>query len=1306
MADEVPTNQPPPPVKRSIRKPLLLVGCGVILAGLLLVVVMNLDQGRPSAPEIDQPPEVVQIIEPGRLTEDEQRAERPSELRAAELGSLSGGWIQVADERGELAQQYRFERLDPDPEGMGSGWFRMTAPVLEIYAADGAVFTLRGDSALTYAPNQAIESGTLTGNVLIHRYEQIVGETLDPSRDEPSMILRTTEARFDNILGEVRCDEEIHVETTSGEFKGRQLKLLINDREDIIELARVEELQYIRLASKRDGAAGAPEGEGGASSDDAGVRRTPTRAAPRERAGDTPAAADLPPAEATDALAEARFYRLTLHDDVQIVQGRGESARRVRGDSLSIIFTMKSEGLGVMLGGAAAPPGEAAFIAAHDASSVSGPRTIEAMIYSAALASLEQAPPSLAPAPRDDDTIITCTGGLTMVPVTDPGHRLPSPRHARLELVGDPVTVSDGGAAAEATCGLLQYHLPAGRLELIASDEHPLQIRSPQLAAAADRFWLLEAEHTAGFSGPGEATFIEADGRDQSDTPMGDDLPAGRREVSWSRRVDLAFDEADQRGMFSTIRHATFIGEVTARSSDFSLADLRGAGVERTPSRPHRTGRLRCEELSIDFLAGADEQVVARRMLALGNVAVTDEAQSLWAQSLDVYFSQPPAPGQAAPTAVRGTQLDRLIAERDVQLLLSQGRRVFADVLLIDGGQRTAVVEGSDVRLAEGSNVIDRARRITIDEQARRYVLEGKGRYRRFDGPLFEEGAGRIEAALFDHVPGRQEELRITWRDGVTVAPMEEEDPPADRAEGSVSVARFVGDVQVVSPEMKLTHADEMAVRFIEGEAGGSTIDAIDALGSVRAHSVGEEGEIACDRLHVDIAQTDEGQAVPRRLEAVGGIRLADANQKMWAESLVATFRPVEEDEPTPPAARRGEFADARVALDTVIAEGDVQVRPAGGERVFADRLVAEAIAETAELFGRRVLVVGEEFVLDRCTHLRLDRQSGEYQVQGPGEFYAFAEPIRLPEVDGRIEPPSLEGAKSIEARWTESALYVESADGGGSLELRGGVHAESRPTALELNRADADILTLDFAEAAGPDRRRELARLLARGQARLENRTWLQTDHGDRPRVFHVGGRHIDYDQRTLEASVIGDGELLIVDDRADEAAPAGQTADAFATKGTTLFRWQKMLHMTQKLEELFDIEMTGNVECLHESIDGRTTTLTGQQLIAGVARGSAGPAQDPQRQDGSLNFGGRMDVRRLYGSGSLYIRTPERDVACDLFDYNTTTGLAELAADPGRTVSVLTRGAARPYRAQRVLWNMIEDRITITRGAGAGAP
>jgi hypothetical protein len=406
-------------------------------------------------------------------------------------------------------------------------------------------------------------------------------------------------------------------------------------------------------------------------------------------------------------------------------------------------------------------------------------------------------------------------------------------------------------------------------------------------------------------------------------------------------------------------------------------------------------------------------------------------------------------------------------------------------------------------------------------------------------------------------------------------------------------------------------------------------------------------------------------------------------------------------------------------------------VRPAGGERVFADRLLAKAAGGTAELFGRRVVIVSEEFILDECAHVLLERESGEYEVQGPGRFLAFSEPIDVPDVDDRIAPPSPEGDRSIEAQWTDSALYREETEdtdgtggtqqspGAGSLELRGDVHVESRPNPLEFNTADAEILTLQFAGPARGEGDRELERLIAQGEAKLENRSWLSEDHSDRPRVFHLGGRHIDYNQQTLEAQVNGAGELLIRDERtagppapdvdslpAGEAGEQASSDDTFATKGTTLFRWQQSLRMTHEVDDLFNIEMNGNVECLHEGLTGRTTTLTGQRLIAGVLRHSAGAPARAAQEAGSLNFGGRMEVRRLFGSGSLYIRTAERDVACDEFDYNTATGLATVAAAPGRTVSILTRGAMRPYHAEHVLWNMREDRITITRGAGAGAP
>ncbi|MDY7109232.1 MAG: hypothetical protein SYC29_11415 [Planctomycetota bacterium] len=1317
MAGEPSHDHAPPPVKRSARKTILLAGCGVILALLLLLVVMNLDRSQPAGAGEERPAETGELVTPGGLTEEEQRLDRASEPGVAELGSLSGGWIQVADEEGELAQQYRFAHLDPNPAGMGDGWFRMTEPMLEIYARDGAVVTLRGDTALTYAPSQAIESGTLTGNVVIHRYDQIAGAVLDPARDEPSLLLRTAEASFDNILGEVRCDDEIHVEMTTGEFRGRGLKLLINDRENTIEHARVEALQFIRLAAPRSDddrqtepappagrRAPAPDAE-----DADGDRRPPSRP-PRAGAG-ADAKDDRPAGEEAAAPADIRFYRLTLHDEVEIVQGRAPEERRITGDSLSIVFTMESEGLGVMIAGrSSSSPPKTPKPARGERPAPAGPGTIEAMLAGAALTSFQSSPLTLAPPRREDDTIITCTGGLTMDPITNPDERLSSPRRARLDLVGDPVRISDS-AGPEATCALLQYHLPAGRVELISSDRHGLHIHGPELQATAERFWLTESDQTGGFIGAGRAALVQPESDERGEVTA----EAAPTDIAWRDRVDLDFDEASRGGMFRALRRARFHGAVAARSRDLSLSDLAGRGGTDRPAGGDRTGRLDCGELVVEFLPGRDEEIYARRVLALGDVAVTDDEQSLWAQSLDAYFNPPASAGEGAVAGAAGqsADLDHLTAEGAVQLGLVDGQRVFADLLQIDGGRRSAVLEGDDVRLVDGENVIDRARRITIDEPARRYVLEGKGRFRRFDRPVFAASDGRREAALLDHVPDRSEELRITWRDGVVVAPEKKTEAGEASADGP-SIAAFRGNVQVVSPEMKLTHAEEMRLRFTEAEAGSSSIEAIEAIGSVRAHSVGEEGEISCDRLRVDLTEGAAGQALPRRMDAEGGVRIADANQRMWAESLIVTFTEMTDEETAGsdrPAPRAGEFADARVAVDTIEAEGDVQVRPAGGERVFADRLIAQAADETAELFGERVLIVSDEFILDRCTHVLLERQSGAYEVQGPGRFLAFSEPIPRADVDGRIEPPTPAGDRSIEARWTGSAMYQQEPEGGGALELRGDVDVESRPSPRELNTAVARILTLQFTGPTDGEGDRELERLLARGEARLENRSWLTEDHSDRPRVFYIGGQHIDYNQQTLEAQVVGAGELLIRDLRAEDAAadePSDRPSpdDAFATKGTTLFRWQEQLQMTREVDDRFNIEMSGNVECLHENLGGRTTTLTGQRLIAGVLRHSAGAPARAEQEAGSLNFGGRMEVQRLFGHGSLYIRTAERDVACDEFDYNTATGLATLTAAPGRTVSILTQGAMRPYHAEHVLWNMGEDRITITRGAGAGAP
>jgi hypothetical protein len=78
-------------------------------------------------------------------------------------------------------------------------------------------------------------------------------------------------------------------------------------------------------------------------------------------------------------------------------------------------------------------------------------------------------------------------------------------------------------------------------------------------------------------------------------------------------------------------------------------------------------------------------------------------------------------------------------------------------------------------------------------------------------------------------------------------------------------------------------------------------------------------------------------------------------------------------------------------------------------------------------------------------------------------------------------------------------------------------------------------------------------------------------------------------------------------------------------------------------------------------------------------------------------------MQRRRLRGEGGVYITSPTRNIDCDELDYDAVTGIATMTALPGRTVTVMTAGNPHPARADRVVWDMINDKITLTNPRAA---
>ena len=119
---------------------------------------------------------------------------------------------------GKLEQQYSAERIDPLPDG----WLQMRRPRAMIYLAGGTHRDLaRRESGLVNVPQQAIESGTLTGDVVIRLF---VPQGSQPIEDrhfsKPEVIVRTEEASFDNMLGEIRCNKSIRIDAEGVSFAG------------------------------------------------------------------------------------------------------------------------------------------------------------------------------------------------------------------------------------------------------------------------------------------------------------------------------------------------------------------------------------------------------------------------------------------------------------------------------------------------------------------------------------------------------------------------------------------------------------------------------------------------------------------------------------------------------------------------------------------------------------------------------------------------------------------------------------------------------------------------------------------------------------------------------------------------------------------------------------------------------------------------------------------------------------------------------------------------------------------------------
>ncbi len=1195
---------------------------GLACSAVVLVILLLLDS--PPKTTTDAPEDVVELIGPSPLQDDSGIGKSMMDPDMS-VSLPEGGWLQVAGDDGQLAQQYRFTHLEPDPPNLPDNWIALQEPVVEMFMNGGRLITLAGDQAVAYAPRRALEEGRLIGHVVIQMFESVNGQWPDPKTAPAAMTVNTTTASFDNLSGRITCDGDVLAVTPTEEMRGQDLQILLNDRDDRIEFLRMDRVDYLLL---RD------------------VGHTPATARIRPRVHPQVLALQKQQGRnvtpVTYAPDQDPFYILTMTDDVRIVQAPGEDApdprqgRVATADTLKVFFSFKSSAFTTDQ----SPPTAA----------LGGPQLLAAMAIGL-----------VPPTPDPDEVVITCNGPLEMVPLEDASLRPPASKDIRLELIGKPVNVRDLEQDITITCGLLTWRSETERVDLASASQRHVIITTDDLRLESDSVWARPEAGLAGIDANGTATLASKTTSPNTVTT-----------ITWQQEVDIAFDPA----------------------SDDADQGLRSIRFVKDVDVVDEGGTMTTDDLTMQFEPGPDGQAQPRQLTAINGVRAANDQQVLWAQQLNATIEAIEASDDSDTT---DTQLDvrQFNATGGVQVLMADGGRIWADRMEGDAQQEIIDLTGDNVTIARSEVVIGQGHHLRVQRLDGIADWNGGGRALMLGTPIDVSMSEPIARPPLPPDPGPQD-TQIDWTGGVHI----DFDPASDSDDVLMRSIAFTDNVQVAAPD-----------------------------GSIRANE-----------LTMEFAPDENGKAQPDRLICTTRVLARNDQQSLWADHLVATLEPAEPsaqnpDQVEPATETTSGFDTGNVVVRDFDATGDVQVLMADGARAFADRLQGDALQETAQLTGDDVLIARSDVIIDRGHDLQLDRHAGSAHWTGAGRSRMLATPIDLT-MDARMPPPRIVGNATdpqvtMRTTWSTSMHYDSTfADGAGAIDIVGAVDSVVDRSDLERSSLKGDTLRLEFSRivplnhttqdaaseplpptpedtainpfASGD---RVLERLIAKGNARLESRTWPTPQRAALPRVFYVGAKHITWNDLKTEAQVVGNGDLII---RESDWEGGKRASDGpFSGPGTSRFTWSQRLDLVQEADDRFQITMTGDVQGQWKSaIDRRDiATITAQNVQVLTRRGEKSIDAD---SSAPLELGSDMEVDRLRAIERVYLATPTRRADCHELDYNTRTRIAELAARPGRTVSLITEGSPMPVQATHMVWNMDPDidTITLERPRGSGVP
>ncbi len=536
----------------------------------------------------------------------------------------------------------------------------------------------------------------------------------------------------------------------------------------------------------------------------------------------------------------------------------------------------------------------------------------------------------------------------------------------------------------------------------------------------------------------------------------------------------------------------------------------------------------------------------------------------------------------------------------------------------------------------------------------------------------------------------------------------------APEPQGDLLVVRFTGKLKMVpvSAGEKVPDSPQgMNVRI-----DGQEVELANQAGlALRAKDV-----------DMDLVKDALGRTTPKLLVATGAVEATNIAQTLWCDALRAQFESTQVDT-GPRSANASDPALGPSEVTRVDADHGVQIQLKDGARVFADGMIAFPPKGLADLRGPGLSIIRGGVMIDAIPSLSVNDRNRTAESPSGGRARSWQAPIVAAELQGKIELPAALAAKpEMDAQWKGQMTFTDRAQNGAVLDLVKDVRIRAEPRPEEFDALDAQTVHLELdrrpsaggalatavqANAhtpAGGDIRPR--RLIATGDARMENQVWLNADRAGEPRLFQVRGQTIDYDAVTGEASVPSAGSVLVnvpaggsLDPKAQQNRTRDQSVAGGGLEGVSRFRWGSAMNLKRLVDEKFLMSMDQSVELVRAGPKkSDTLTLTCDRLEATLERRIENDSNPKAGTQPAFNLGGSSEVQRVRGIGRCFIRTPDYDVECEEFDYNVVTQIAEMRARPGRLVNVLPKGQGTPLRAAAMTWDLQSGRIQIRSGSG----